>query len=71
MLENAFKNETVGLVTRAEFVEKRDTIAQRLQNERTQRHAVAEEAAYPGGVGAGRGAEGRGGTPGECRWHWL
>jgi protein FAM50 len=43
VLEHAFKTETVGLVTRDEFLEKRQTIAERLEAEtRRQRDAEVE-----------------------------
>jgi protein FAM50 len=45
-VEQAFKAETVGLVTRAEFVSKRDTIAERLGVEDKRRRDDAEEAAW-------------------------
>lgn len=44
--EHAFKAETVGLVTREEFVQKRDTIAERMQDAAKARRAEAEEAAW-------------------------
>ncbi len=44
-LENAFKAETIGLVTREEFVEKRKTLADRLEEEASKRKREAEEAA--------------------------
>ncbi|EFN54296.1 hypothetical protein CHLNCDRAFT_58339 [Chlorella variabilis] len=44
-IEHAFKNETVGLVTREQFVEKRLTIEERLkEEEKRQRHEAEEEA---------------------------
>ena len=44
-VEAAFKNETVGLVTREQFVEKRATIEDRLkEEEKRRRHAAEEEA---------------------------
>jgi protein FAM50 len=43
--EAAFKSETVGLVTREEFMAKRNTIAQRLQEEEAREKAAAEAAA--------------------------
>ena len=43
--EAAFKTETVGLVTREEFMQKRNTIAQRIEEEEAQARAVAEAAA--------------------------
>lgn len=45
-LEHAFKTETVGLVTREEFVEKRQTIAERLDAEAKRQRDAAEEAAW-------------------------
>lgn len=45
-IEHAFKNETVGLVTREQFVEKRLTIEDRLKEEdKRQRHEAEEEEA--------------------------
>lgn len=44
-LENAFKAETVGLVTREEFMEKRRTLAERLEQEAAEKKRAAEEAA--------------------------
>lgn len=44
-LENAFKAETVGLVTREEFMEKRKTLAERLEQEAAERKRAAEHAA--------------------------
>lgn len=43
-LENAFKAETVGLVTREEFVEKRKTLAERLEQEAAEKKRLADEA---------------------------
>lgn len=43
-LENAFKAETVGLVTREEFMEKRRTLAERLEHEAAEKKRAAEEA---------------------------
>ncbi|PSC73288.1 XAP5 CIRCADIAN TIMEKEEPER [Micractinium conductrix] len=44
-IEHAFKNETVGLVTREQFVEKRTTIEERLKEEQKRaRHEAEEEA---------------------------
>ena len=52
-IEHAFKNETVGLVTREQFVEKRTTIEERLkEEEKRQRHEAEEEALRVGGVAA-------------------
>ena len=49
-IEHAFKNETVGLVTREQFVEKRLTIEERLkEEEKKRRHEVEEEALRVGG----------------------
>ncbi|KAL6775844.1 XAP5 [Auxenochlorella protothecoides x Auxenochlorella symbiontica] len=45
-LETAFKNETVGLFTRQEFVEKRATIGDRLQEEKKRQRAAEEEAEW-------------------------
>ena len=45
VLEAAFKSETVGLVTRAEFVTKRSTLAERLQDETQRRKRAAEDSA--------------------------
>lgn len=58
-LENAFKAETVGLVTRAEFVEKRATIADRLEEEARKRRAAAEDAAMRVRTGHGQWPDGR------------
>lgn len=44
-IEAAFKNETVGLVTREQFVEKRQTIEERLKEEEKRRRHEAEEEA--------------------------
>eukprot|EP00887_Chlorella_sp_A99_P001552 scaffold8.g1552.t1 len=44
-VENAFKAETIGLVTRQEFVEKRATIADRLEEERKKKRLQAEDEA--------------------------
>lgn len=44
-LEAAFKNETIGLVTREQFVKKRDTIGDRLQEEKKRAREAEEEAA--------------------------
>lgn len=55
-IEHAFKNETIGLVTREQFVEKRLTIEERLKAEQKRiRHEAEEEALR---VGAGGGAGG-------------
>ena len=56
-IEHAFKNETVGLVTREQFVEKRLTIEERLkEEEKRQRHEAEEEALRVGGLAhPGRG----------------
>lgn len=43
-LETAFKNETIGLVTRKEFIEKRATISDRLLEEKKRQRAAEEEA---------------------------
>ena len=40
----AFKDETAGLVTRADFIQKRQTIAQRLEADQIKRKRVAEDA---------------------------
>lgn len=45
-LENAFKNETVGLVTRQEFVEKRQTLADRLAADEELKRAANEESEW-------------------------
>jgi len=45
-LEHAFKTETVGLVTREQFVEKRQTIAERLEVEAKRQRDAAEDAAW-------------------------
>lgn len=44
--DNAFKNETVGLVTRDEFLVKRQTIAERLEAEAKRQRDAAEEDAW-------------------------
>lgn len=44
-LENAFKNETVGLVTKAEFMSKRSTLAERFQEDARATKRAAEGAA--------------------------
>jgi hypothetical protein len=44
-LELAFKNETVGLVTRDEFVNKRNTIQKRIEEQTLKQKREAEEAA--------------------------
>ncbi|KAG7669498.1 hypothetical protein Ndes2437B_g05676 [Nannochloris sp. 'desiccata'] len=46
VLEHAFKTETVGLVTRDEFLEKRQTIAERLEAETRRQRDVEEEATW-------------------------
>jgi protein FAM50 len=46
VLEHAFKTETVGLVTRDEFLEKRQTIAERLQAEAKRQRDAQEEATW-------------------------
>ena len=43
-LERAFKDETAGLVTRDEFLHKRDTLAQRVAADAVRRKREAEEA---------------------------
>jgi len=43
--EAAFKNETVGLVTRKEFIEKRNTIQERLADDELRERLEAEAAA--------------------------
>jgi hypothetical protein len=43
MLEHAFKAETVGLVTRDQFMEKRLTLADRIEDEARRKRAAAEE----------------------------
>jgi hypothetical protein len=58
MLEHAFKAETVGLVTRDEFVQKRDTIKERLEEEAKQQRMAREQQELQvrhGGDGAGEG----------------
>ncbi|KAK9807062.1 hypothetical protein WJX72_012353 [[Myrmecia] bisecta] len=45
VLETAFKNETVGLVTRDEFVAKRQTLQERIEEENRKRKLEAEEQA--------------------------
>lgn len=45
-VEHAFKSETVGLVTRDEFVEKRQTIEERLKTEAKRKRDAEEEAAW-------------------------
>jgi protein FAM50 len=44
-LENAFKNETVGLVTLEEFVQKRTTLQERLEQEELNKQLQAKAAA--------------------------
>lgn len=44
-LENAFKNETVGLVTKAEFMSRRSTLAERLGEETRRAKREAEDSA--------------------------
>ena len=44
VLERAFKDETAGLVTRADFIRKRQTIAQRMEADQIKRKRVAEDA---------------------------
>jgi protein FAM50 len=46
VLEHAFKTETVGLVTRDEFLEKRQTIAERLEAEVKRQRDAEEEATW-------------------------
>ena len=46
MLENAFKVETVGLVTKAEFLSKRNTLRDRLEEEQKRSKRAATEAAH-------------------------
>ena len=46
VVEHAFKSETVGLVTRDEFVEKRQTIEERLKAEAKRKREAEEEAAW-------------------------
>ena len=54
MLEHAFKAETIGLVTRDEFVQKRDTIKERLEEEaKKQRLAREEQELQVWGLGRG------------------
>lgn len=43
-LEHAFKNETVGLVTKAEFIQKRTTLQERLEEEQRRKEAEDEDA---------------------------
>ena len=45
-LENAFKNETVGLVTKAEFMSRRSTLAERLGEETRRAKREAEDFAF-------------------------
>jgi hypothetical protein len=44
-LENAFKNETVGLVTKAEFMSRRSTLAERLGEETRRAKREVEDSA--------------------------
>ncbi|GLI67198.1 hypothetical protein VaNZ11_011120 [Volvox africanus] len=44
-LEHAFKNETVGLVTKAEFIQKRTTLQERLEEEHRRKAEADEDAA--------------------------
>ena len=46
LLENAFKVETVGLVTKAEFLSKRNSIRDRLEEEQKASKRAATEAGY-------------------------
>ncbi|KAG2491992.1 hypothetical protein HYH03_009722 [Edaphochlamys debaryana] len=43
-LEHAFKNETVGLVTKAEFIQKRTTLQERLEEEARKKSEADEDA---------------------------
>ena len=52
-IEHAFKNETIGLVTREQFVEKRLTIEDRLKAEQKRLRHEAEEEALRVGWGGG------------------
>lgn len=53
-IEHAFKNETIGLVTREQFVEKRLTIEDRLKAEQKRlRHEAEEEALRVGPLAQG------------------
>jgi hypothetical protein len=45
VLEAAFKNETVGLVTRDEFVNKRNTLQRRIEEQALQQKRAAEDSA--------------------------
>lgn len=45
VLETAFKNETIGLVTREEFIQKRTTLQERVEEELQRKKREAEEAA--------------------------
>jgi protein FAM50 len=45
MIETAFKNETVGLVTRAEFLSKRDTLRDRMDEASAAAKRAAEHTA--------------------------
>ena len=44
VLERAFKDETAGLVSRADFILKRDTIAARLEEDALRQKRKAEDA---------------------------
>ncbi|KAG2434673.1 hypothetical protein HXX76_007566 [Chlamydomonas incerta] len=44
-LEHAFKNETVGLVTKAEFIQKRTTLQERMEEEQRRKVEADEDAA--------------------------
>lgn len=46
VLEHAFKSETVGLITRDEFMEKRQTLADRLEAEAKRQRDAADEAEW-------------------------
>ena len=45
VLEAAFKNETIGLVTREEFLNKRNTLEKRLEEEAAKKKRDAEQLA--------------------------
>lgn len=51
VLENAFKVETVGLVTKAEFLSKRNSIRDRLEEEQKRSRRAVTEAAHQVGLG--------------------
>lgn len=43
-IENAFKNETIGLVTREEFLAKRNTMEERFKEEEKKRRREVDDA---------------------------